>query len=142
MVAVVVKRQRCSLPLFRGEPDLSCLLDLRASFLFACSCFRAMLSDLSTAGKFFTNSVASRLSSDGSLSLPLLESPLPARRSSLFALSSAIRVYLICKACWLKILASPSELGSVEKVLVVLPRVFIVLTVGMDISSCGTSILN
>ena len=81
----------CSLPTSCLVGDI-CRLNyfcLAYSFLTAVSCFRAILRDLSTVGRFLTSSVASRLSSDGSLSLPLLESPLPAFKRSLFYCSSA-----------------------------------------------------
>ena len=125
-----MKRHRA--PPFIGEADLSCLCYLACSFLAAYSCFKAILRGLSTAGRFLTSSVASRLSSEGSESLPLLESPIPIRSNSLLFYNSAIKVYLIFMACWLTIIPSPSEGGSAENVF---PMDFLVLIVGIDASS-------
>ena len=79
--ALVVTRQRFS-P-FSGDYVRSFIFYLASSFRAYCSYFNARESDLSTVGRFLTSSVAVMLSSLGSLSLPLLESPSPSLIKSL-----------------------------------------------------------
>ena len=113
-LAVVVTLQRFSA--FADDCYLSRIFYLACSLRAYCSCFSARDSGLSTVGRFLTNSVAVMLSSLGSLSLPLLESPLPAFTRSLSFWSWDSKFYLIVRALLLKTLlsCSASEGGSSE----------------------------